>query len=46
MDFISENRAALHAHFGGLMRTDRMNLAAVHGRLVLTDLWIRMDLLR
>jgi hypothetical protein len=46
MDFVSENRAALYAHFGGLMRTDWMSLATLQGRFVLTDLWIRVDLFR
>ena len=45
MDFVSENRAALYAHFGGFVRTDWMNLAALQSRFVLTDLWVRVDVL-
>jgi len=45
MDFVSENRAALYAHFGGFMRADWVNLAALQSRFVLTDVWIDVDLL-
>ena len=45
MDFVSENRAALYTHFGGFMETDWVNFAALQSGLVLTDLWIHVDLL-